>query len=97
MPYSTMVSHSSTSSLPATLDSISGNVVAPLLQDAHGKAVDGQGGEPHAEVLVRLGEPLEDLLQRLEPRLQQVAVLQDHPVAALVAHLDVLRRHGALQ
>mmetsp|Transcript_14108 Transcript_14108/g.33880 ORF Transcript_14108/g.33880 Transcript_14108/m.33880 type:complete len:904 (+) Transcript_14108:88-2799(+) len=64
------------------------------LQDAQGEAVRGVGGEPQAEVLVRLGDLLEDLLQRLEPAGQQVAVLQHDPQPARGAHLQHLRSLG---
>eukprot|EP00968_Pinguiococcus_pyrenoidosus_P001316 scaffold58_cov256-Pinguiococcus_pyrenoidosus.AAC.11 len=57
---------------------------APL-QDTQGELVARLCGEPEAEVCVRALLGLQRLLQRLEPRHQEVAVLQQHPVASGVA------------
>ena len=66
------------------------------LQDAERERVAGVAREPQPEVLVRVDELLEDLLERLEPRRQQVAVLQHHPLPARRARVDVRRRERAL-
>mmetsp|Transcript_46018 Transcript_46018/g.147044 ORF Transcript_46018/g.147044 Transcript_46018/m.147044 type:complete len:435 (-) Transcript_46018:172-1476(-) len=65
------------------------------LEDAQGEPVRGVRGHPEAEVLVRLVDLLHDLLQRLEPAREQVAVLQHHPLPARGARLQHLLRLGA--
>eukprot|EP00976_Prorocentrum_cordatum_P074889 1181692-Prorocentrum_minimum.AAC.2 len=67
------------------------------LEDAEGEAVGGLGGEPEAEVLVRVArlDLLQNLLERLEPAGQQVAVLQHDPQPAGGARLEELLRLGS--
>mmetsp|Transcript_25191 Transcript_25191/g.84666 ORF Transcript_25191/g.84666 Transcript_25191/m.84666 type:complete len:256 (-) Transcript_25191:12061-12828(-) len=60
------------------------------LQDAQREAVRGLGREPEAKVLVGRLHQFEPLLQLLQPRDEQMAVLQQDPVALGRALLDEL-------
>mmetsp|Transcript_4919 Transcript_4919/g.13547 ORF Transcript_4919/g.13547 Transcript_4919/m.13547 type:complete len:632 (-) Transcript_4919:543-2438(-) len=66
------------------------------LQNTDGELVGRLRREPEAEVGMRPRELEEELLQRLKPRGQQVAVLEHDPVAALRAHVEHGRSDGAL-
>mmetsp|Transcript_125573 Transcript_125573/g.390935 ORF Transcript_125573/g.390935 Transcript_125573/m.390935 type:complete len:390 (+) Transcript_125573:1853-3022(+) len=72
-----------------------GHNLQASLKDSHGECICGHCGEPKTEVLVRLVHVLQDLLQGTEPRGQQVAILEHHPVSTLVACLDALLGHAA--
>lgn len=69
------------------------NDLEGFLQDADGEVLDGVGGEPETVVWVRLGDPLQRLLQLLQPLDQQVAVLQHQPLAPGYSGFQQLQRH----
>mmetsp|Transcript_2537 Transcript_2537/g.7226 ORF Transcript_2537/g.7226 Transcript_2537/m.7226 type:complete len:201 (+) Transcript_2537:1437-2039(+) len=64
-----------------------------VLQNWHGEVAHRHGGKPQAEVvmdIVRVGEGLNHLLELGHPRLGQVTVGENHPVARSACLLDEL-------
>ena len=64
-----------------------------LLQDPNGEALGGVCGEPQAEVRVGLGDPLQGLLQILQPLDQEMAILQHQPLPTSHCRLQQLQGH----